>query len=687
MLCAGGGLVRVHNSAGCTLRRVNATAGVRPRVITGQPLKFYDGDYAEREYQYPLSRRDVWGWCMPSIQFANVLLETNPRSVSFPSLYCESDQPVVFDARLGDWVMYAQGVYDFTTYFNALSVSKLRTYTSMRSAMLHLELKGAACTVQQTMGDALAHESLLVEGTDVTVPASDDWQVVDLPLVITDTMVLVGFKIVTEGQVAIRNSHYVLDVEDDFNEVELAVATTTFKKESFIINNIGLVRSHIIESGDDIAKHFHMYVIDNGRTLDAMALSGDRIEVIPNENVGGAGGFTRGMIAAMRQKPKATNVLLMDDDVAVSPESIKRTYNLLRILKPQYREAMISGAMLNYEVGEDQWEDTGFMTKDGIFAPCKPPLRLTQFEDIIFNEIHEMTKEITPDNHYAAWWYCCIPISVIERNGLPLPLFVRCDDAEYGIRCKTDFITMNGLCVWHMSFHKRYNPAVERYQTTRNTMIAQAAAGMAPHADFMHELHRNMQLELKKFGYDNAELCLDAFEDFLKGPKFIGTKGQAERSFMAANRNKETLHDLDELQRLANEDPDLAGFDAYTITRQLIDADKPRSRSERIQDFVTDNGQRILKNEGEGYAVIPLLGWVYPAGVIRGKKKLIVIDWYNRKGAIRTKDPDRYARIMKRYQRDLKYYKANINRLREEYAQAFPKLTSLQFWEHYLDLD
>ena len=624
---------------------------------------------------------------MPSIQFANVLLETNPRSVSFPSLYCESDQPVVFDAQLGDWVMYAQGVYDFTTYFNALSVSKLRTYTSMRSAMLHLELKGAACTVQQTMGDALAHESLLVEGTDVTVPASDDWQVVDLPLVITDTMVLVGFKIVTEGQVAIRNSHYVLDVEDDFNEVELAVATTTFKKESFVINNIGLVRSHIIESGDDIAKHFHMYVIDNGRTLDAMALSGDRIEVIPNENVGGAGGFTRGMIAAMRQKPKATNVLLMDDDVAVSPESIKRTYNLLRILKPQYREAMISGAMLNYEVGEAQWEDTGFMTKDGIFAPCKPPLRLTQFEDIIFNEIHEMTKEITPDNHYAAWWYCCIPISVIERNGLPLPLFVRCDDAEYGIRCKTDFITMNGLCVWHMSFHKRYNPAVERYQTTRNTMIAQAAAGMAPHADFMHELHRNMQLELKKFGYDNAELCLDAFEDFLKGPKFIGTKGQAEKSFMAANQHKEKLYDLDELQKLADADVDLAGFDITTINRQLIDSDKPRKTRQRLRDYLTDNGQRLVRTDGDGYAVIPLIGWAYPAGVIRGKKKLIVIDWYNRKGAIRTKDSDRYQKIHKRYQRDLRYYKANIDRLRKEYQEAFPQLTSMKFWENYLDLD
>jgi hypothetical protein len=57
----------------------------------------------------------------------------------------------------------------------------------------------------------------------------------------------------------------------------------------------------------------------------------------------------------------------MDDDVAVSPESIKRTYNLLRLLKEEYRDAMISGAMLNFEIGEDQWEDIGFMTPEGHF--------------------------------------------------------------------------------------------------------------------------------------------------------------------------------------------------------------------------------------------------------------------------------------------------------------------------------
>ncbi|KFI59379.1 glycosyltransferase [Bifidobacterium gallicum] len=623
---------------------------------------------------------------MTSMKFANVLLETNPRSVSYPSLYVKANQPVTPAKEDGVWVLFDKGLYDFTTYFNSLSVMKLRQYTTATAFSLHLELRGAACTVRQTMGDTFAAHSIPVPGTEHAVKASQEWQTLDLPLQINDEMVIVGFEIATEGQVELRNSYYELELSDEPTDVELVLSTTTFKKESFIENNINLVRTHIVESNDDIAKHFHMYVMDNGRTLDVQTLSSERITVVPNDNVGGAGGFTRGMITAMEQKPKATHILLMDDDVAVSPESIKRTYNLLRILSPEHRSAMISGAMLNYEIGEDQWEDTGFMTKEGTFAPCKPGLRLTQFEDIVFNELFRVPS-FMQDQRYAAWWYCCIPISVIEKNGLPLPFFVRCDDAEYGWRCNTEFITMNSLCVWHMSFHERYNAAVERYQTTRNTMIAQAVTGFAPDSDFMEELHRNIRLELKKFGYDNAELCLDAFEDFLKGPRFIARPGQAEESFMAANRHKEQLVGFQELQQQASQDPELAGFDLEQIDRQLIDGDKPRSIPQRLSDYVTDNGQRVIKTRGAGYAVIPLLGWVYPAGVIRGKNKLVVIDWYNRKGAIRTKDAARYAQIKQRYQRDLKYYKQNIDRLRAEYRAARPELTSVEYWKHYLKMD
>lgn len=623
---------------------------------------------------------------MTSMKFANILLETNPRSVAYPALYCRSDHPVIFNEAQGEWEMYGAGTFDFSTYFNSLSVRKLKQFTKAKSFTLHLELKGAACEVQQTMGDAFAHDPIEVEGVHRGLSASRQWQSVDMPLTITDDMVIVGFIIKTEGSVDIRNSYYELEIDGDLNDVELVLSTTTFKKEAFIERNIGLVKEQIVESADPIAKHFHMYVMDNGRTLDAEKLTSDRITVIPNDNVGGAGGFTRGMITAMEQDPKATNILLMDDDVAVSPESIKRTYNLLRILKEEHREDMVSGAMLNYEVGEDQWEDIGNMTPQGTFAGCKPGMRLTLFEDLIYNEMLTPTKW-QRNNMYAAWWYCCIPISVIEKNGLPLPVFVRCDDAEYGIRCKTGFITMNSLCVWHMSFFERYNAAVERYQTTRNTMIAQATCGMAPDADFMKELHNNIRLELKKFGYANAELCLDAFEDFLKGPEFIKKPGQSEKSFMVANRNKEQLVDFETLQSRADQDPELAGFSIKNVDRQLIDGDKSRSLAERLEDLITDNNQRYIKKDGAGYAVIPLQGWLYPAGAIRGKHKLVVLDWYNRKGTIRTKDVQRYQKIKKRYMRDLKYYKANINRLRKEYAAARAELTSVEYWKNYLKMD
>ncbi|MCI1833717.1 MAG: glycosyltransferase [Bifidobacterium tibiigranuli] len=622
---------------------------------------------------------------MPSMKFANILLENNPRAIAYPGMYCKADQPVIFDDEAGNWTLLRAGVFDFTTYFNSLSVAKLLKYTIAEDFTLHVELKGAACEVQQMMGDAFAAHSIPVDGSAQQVAASEEWQSVDLPLHVDENMVIVGFSITTQGRVEIRNGFYGVDYAGELRDVELALSTTTFKKESYIINNVNLVRRHILESEDEIASHFHMYVIDNGRTLDAVALSGDGVQVIGNDNVGGAGGFTRGMLTVMEQVPAATNILLMDDDVAVSPESIRRTYNLLRLLNDEYSEAMISGAMINFESGENQWEDVGHMTPEGTFAACKPPLHLTKFEDLIYNETFTPTSTMR-ENMYAAWWYCCIPITVIKRNKLPLPFFVRCDDAEYGIRCKTHFITMNGLCIWHLSFFERYNAAVERYQTTRNTMIAQAMCDMAPGSDFMHELKKNVRLELKKFGYENAELCLDAFEDFLKGPRFFSEPGVAERTFMAANHNKEQLVDFETLQRQADEDPDLEGFNVHDVDRQLIESDRPRTIPQRLFDFITDNEQHYLTSDGKGYAVIPMQGWLYPAGIIRGKRKLVVMDWYNRKGTIRTKDAKRYQQIEKRYQRDLKYYKANIERLKQEYVEARPTLTSADYWKHYLKM-
>lgn len=623
---------------------------------------------------------------MPLMKFANVLLEHNARAVNYPSLYCRSTEPVVFVPDNDAWELNGEGEFDFTTYFNALSINKLNTYTNAQKYYLHLELKGASCEVVQTTSDRFSSSPIVLDATKRTVEKSDSFNTLDIELTTNKDTILVGFIIRTTGPVQIRNSYYSVLTAQPLKDVELALATTTFKKEQYITSNIKLVKAAILDSADPIAEHFNMHVIDNGRTLDSSVLGNEHVHIHPNQNVGGAGGFTYGMILAKEQKPKATHVLLMDDDVAVSPESIKRTYNLLRIVNKNYSEAMISGAMLNYGIADQQWEDTGYMTPLGAFSPAKQPLYLSRFEDIVYNETFRIPKNIRDTNaRYAAWWYCCIPMSTIEENGLPLPYFVRCDDAEYGVRCNKPFMTMNSICIWHESFHVRYNAAVERYQTTRNTLIAKFTTGFGTNSDFMHELKNNVRLELKKYGYKNASLVLDAFEDFMKGPNYYSKSGIAEKTFMEANKKKEAMVPFSELERQARE-IGIEGFSIDDIDRQLVDGDKPRSVQQRLVDYVTDNKQRILTGDSSGFAVIPVHGWAYPAGAIRGKKYIIVIDWYNRMGCIRTKDTGKYAKLLKRYKADVRQYKRCEKQLAEAYSKSRPIVTSDKFWKRYLGI-
>lgn len=624
---------------------------------------------------------------MTTLKFANILLENNARSAEYPALYCRGSKSWHNDGVDEGWVFPGGGTYDFTTYFNALSVEKLKRYTSATSFSLTLETKGASFSYIQTTADVFSSSPREVQETSAEIPESSEWSVHSFDLLAEENPILVGFKIITSGDLYIRSGSYSIEFDHELRDVELMLSTTTFKKEAYIKANIAKIKDEILGSNEDIASHFRMFVVDNGRTLDVSDLQGDGVSICPNDNVGGAGGFTRGMIEALDASSPVTHILLMDDDVSISSESIIRTYNLLRAVNDEYANAFISGAMLSHETADEQWEDTGYMTPEGTFSPAKPPLRLTKFEDLIYNESYRVPGPIKKlHQRYAAWWYCAMPLDAVRKNGLPLPYFVRCDDAEYGVRCAPEFMTMNGIGIWHDSFHYRYNAAVERYQTTRNTMIAQYTTGFSPNSDFMHELDRNMYLELKKFGYDNAELLLNAFEDFMKGPDFYSAPGAAEKTFMDANRNKEKLHPLAEVEKQA-QDLGLADFKVSNLNRQLIDGDKPRAMSQHLNDFLTNNGQRFIVTQGDGYAVIPNVGWAYPAGAIRGKKYLIVIDWYNRVGAVRVKDTARYKQIEKRYKADLKRFKANKKQLQEAYASSREKVTSVAFWKNYLGMN
>lgn len=618
-------------------------------------------------------------------KLANCLLGGDSVFQNYPSMLYRTNSGTSSFRSEDSSLILIGGEFDFTTYFNAFSVSKWLKYTVARSFSLHLEYIGSAFKLSECFANSYGLSSQIVEDGEHDAPVANEWVSLDIPLKQVDSEVLHAFSIKTSGEVCIRNAYYYTDVDQSLiRNVELAIASTTFKKEDYVRKNIRLIQDGVLSSDERIANHLTLHVVDNGRTLSAEDGSSDRIQIHQNPNVGGSGGFAYGMILAMEQSPKATHVLLMDDDVSVLPESFIRTFNLLSLLNDDYQDAFLSGAMMSLEEPNLRTEDLGFFTSRGNFSPLKPSGYMTNLHDVVETEVYSAPTGSWADakQQYAGWWYCAIPVSTIEKCGLPLPLFVRSDDAEYSLRCNPRFMTMNGICVWHNEFRYKYSAAVERYQVSRNTLVCQATTGMAPLSDFLKEIHHEVQLDLKKFNYDDAALAVKGLEDFLRGPEFI-KHPVVERRFIEANKEREKLIPLEDLMVEAKE----LGVDLENLSEWNLNCGGPRSKAEAAKDLITFNGQRFVdesKSRKGKVAVVDAAGWVYPSAEIRDVDTLIVVDMANRKGAIRHYDKERFKQVWRRYKKAAKEFKANKKRLYAEYAACRDELTSVDFWKKYL---
>lgn len=563
---------------------------------------------------------------------------------------------------------YGQGC-DFVTYLNACSWQKWQKYTKATKLTLHLEIEGEvelsflgydkeALTVNRIEFDVKKFEKKKRGEITYTFPENDE--------------MMVGFEVSALSNCTIFGGYYTVEVKkSDLNDVVLSLATTTCKKEDFIKKNVELIKDEIIAADDEMAKNFYLHVVDNGRTLTEKDINGKHVFLHPNINAGGAGGFTRGMIESLSQKTKATHVLLMDDDVLVLPESIKRTYNMLRLMKPEYRETIISGAMLNYEKPNRQHEDIGTIGDDCRFSPLKDALN----HDALTNNLENERPYTQHKNSYSAWWYCCIPTALIEKKGLPLPLFIRCDDVEYGLRCNVPFITMNGFCVWHMGFVTKYNVTFNKYQTLRNLLIGQSTTGVIPAANFIGQIYDFFRSEIMQFNYDAVELIVRVLEDFMKGPKFIET-ADGEKITQENFKLNDKLVPLSELP----------GGNTFRPRESYI---APQlSFKNRVLMRLTWNGQRFFPKFLDTDEIVPIsFDDSMQVQRIALKSRLIAVNPYNETGIYRIKNKKRFRELMRRYNRVMRDYRRRGKAVRKAYADEAKYMTSEKFWRKYLGIE
>ena len=565
------------------------------------------------------------------------------------------------------------GEVDFSTYFNALPLCKWKRYANIGVIKLAIEIAGDVCEI---------FFAELCEGFDTAAipPAplissekGHDFQMYEIELPESDAP-LISIVLRSRGTCFVHSAKFLTEIESSsIRSVKLALGTTTFRKEEFIVPNIEAIKREVFAGGEPISNAFHMYVVDNGRTLDVNALSDEGVTVIPNVNVGGAGGFARGMIAALDSD--ATHVLLMDDDVCVSPESFKRTFNLLSLVREQYKDAFLNGAMLSLEQPNMQYEDVAVVRKDGVYDRIKPDLRMDCVSDLIINE----TIDVELKNAYGAWWFCCIPVSAIHKYGLPLPLFVRCDDVEFGMRCEPKMMCMGGICVWHASFEGRFRASVDCYQYVRNFLILIAVDGKSSERFFMLRFRRTFDIYMRSMNYESAELMLDGLEDYLKGPDYL-TKVSGEGLMKvngAKNEHLVPVSDLDEtiMSRVEIDRAYLGTPDKRGKLVRLLEM-LPHDRHMLPDVLLSDVPASVYYSTG-----------AYPAEKTMRRKTLVAFDATAENGHVRTMDRSRYRDLRKRYRFLKREYETRKEEVASAYREAMPYLTSEVFWRSYLGMN
>lgn len=547
----------------------------------------------------------------------------------------------------------------FDTYFNGFSLGKWKRYTNVEKIYITLKINGQAkLSAWKRVSKDSDGEILLQEAEkeaadeEVTVEFTD----------VSKTGILY-FKVHAITDCYISDGYYWTNAAST-NKGKIALDICTYKREKYIQRNLHVIDNSIFAKKiyAEFSKYLDVFVIDNAGTLEKEIASKQYIYLVRNKNVGGAGGFTRGLIEIkkLQEREGYTHALLMDDDIVLEPEILFRTWTLLLMLKEEYKNAFIGGSMLRLDEPFIQTE-SGAVWNSGKLISRKSGLDLRDAKDCFLNEAEE-------EMDYCAWWYCVIPLEIVNEKNLPLPIFIRGDDVEYGSRNAKNIITMNGIGVWHEPFENK-NSSFLFYYLLRNWLIDNAVLGCAlSKKEFIHIMKNRVRAELYLYHYKNIYLLMQGVLDFCKGIDWL------------KEQDGEELHEWVMKNGYAMKDREELGI-TNDVRREVNN--RKNSFLRRIWTRITLNG--IFMKPNKEYAVIPTTGKSCFNEVYR-VKKVLNFDEANQKGFWTYRDNKEVRDCLALLRRTIKITQKLYERTNREYRERYSEVTNEQFWKKYLGI-
>ena len=409
----------------------------------------------------------------------------------------------------------------FGTYFNAFPASYWRRWTTVTSVRLAITVSGdGVLSVYRSnaRGNIYRVEAEHFQGAEKKSLGFE------LPLTSFADGGWYWFDLVGAGEGAVLDAAH-WETETDQAHGTVTVGITTLNRPDDVVELLG----QLAQDADLLAVLDQVTVVDQGTqhpedspgfAAAATALDG-RLRMIRQANLGGSGGFSRGMSETL-DAGVSTYHLISDDDVRAEPEGILRAMTFADLAR---RPTIVGGHMFSMF-------DRAYLHSMGERIQ---PWRFwwgPVLEDSDGHHLNESALRSTPDLHrrvdvdYNGWWMTLVPTSVLREVGLSLPLFIKWDDAEYGLRARSagvPTVTLPGVAVWHVPWTDKDDSLDwQAYYHQRNRFVAALLhspferGGRLVRESFYHQVKHLLAAQ-----YSVAELRLQALEDLFLGPDHL----------------------------------------------------------------------------------------------------------------------------------------------------------------------
>ncbi|CAN5230546.1 glycosyltransferase [soil metagenome] len=573
----------------------------------------------------------------------------------------------------------------FGTYFNAFPASYWRMWTVVSDVTLSVQVTGRAAIVivYRSMPDGRAQR---VDSRLVDDDGLGDFHF-DLPLQPFADGGWYWFDLVAGSEdVVLEWASWSAEVPADRAEPgTVTIGITTMNRPEFCANLLAQMGSDaavdaildeviVVEQGTS-------KVADDPGFADAESSLRGKLRIIEQVNMGGSGGYARSQWETL-EAARSTYMMCMDDDVVCEPESIVRAVTFGDLCR---RPTIVGGHMFSL-YSKARLHSFGEIINRYRFWWMSPPTVETDWDFAARNLRSARWLHRRIDVDYTGWFMCLIPTEVLRTIGLSLPLFIKWDDSEYGVRAGEHgfpTVTLPGAAVWHVPWTDK-NDALDwqAYFHQRNRTIAALLHSPYPRGGRLVRESFNHQVKhLFALQYSTAELRHRALEDVLAGPgqlhADLSTKLPEVRALRAEFADARLEPDPDAFPVVKREKPPKRGADP-TLPKGRV-AQLVTAGTSAVRQLLPKRSLSTAHPEAR-LAAMDAKWWMIAQfdSVVVSSPDGSSTAWYHR-------DPDEFRDLFRRTVDIHQRLYREWPRLSAAYKQALPELTSAEQWSKTFD--